>query len=118
LDADGADRAATGGEGRALLDETARAHRRLVEASRVLQALSLDERARAEREDFLRFQLRELEEADLRPGEDARLKQERERLRAAEKLHGAARKAEHALYAREGAIVDELAQLSRELEEA
>jgi DNA repair protein RecN (Recombination protein N) len=110
LDAYGSDAAALGA--------MANAHACLNEAVAALQALSLDERARAEREDFLRFQLRELDEAALEPGEDERLKQERERLRAAEKLHGVARRAEGVLYAREGAVVEELGALVRELGEA
>ena len=121
LDSFGATGGGPGGEAaiaRALLDEAAASFDALVGASEALRALSLDERARAEREDFLRFQVREIDEAELRPGEDAELKQERERLRSAEKLHGAARRAEQAIYTREGSIVDELAGLVRELEEA
>ncbi len=86
-------------------------------AAEELARASLDERGRAEREDFLRFQVREIDEAQLAPGEDERLKQERERLRAAEKLHAAARRAVDALYAREGAITEELGALGRELQE-
>jgi len=93
-------------------------HAALVDAAAALSSLALDERQRAEREDFLRFQLGELDEAALEEGEDERLKAERERLRSAEKLHGAARRAESALYAREAAIVDELGGLSRDLAEA
>ncbi len=100
-----------------LLAAVAEAHARLGAAAEALAATQLDERARAEREDFLRFQLKELEEADLQAGEDATLKAERERLRADEKLHGAAQRAEQALYAREGAIVEELGALGRELAE-
>ena len=70
---------------------------------------ALDERTRAEREEFLRFQLKELDEARLEPGEDERLKLERERLRAAEQAAGggAARRGRALLRAR-GAIVEEL----------
>ena len=110
LDAYGVDAAA--------LAHMATSHGALAAAAAALSRLSLDERQRAEREDFLRFQLRELEEAAVEAGEDERLKAERERLRAAEKLHAAARRGESALYSREGAIVDELGGLVREIEEA
>ncbi|MSP62039.1 MAG: DNA repair protein RecN [Myxococcales bacterium] len=99
----------------ALADSVTAAFERVRAAADALKATALDERSRAEREDFLRFQLRELEDANLRPGEDAALKIERERLRSAEKLHAAARHGEHALYAREGAILEELGALGREL---
>ena len=57
---------------------------RALEAER--DALRKAERQRLEREDFLRFQLGELNEAALRPGEDAELDAERKRLANAEKL--------------------------------
>jgi DNA repair protein RecN (Recombination protein N) len=101
----------------AALGEVAAAHARIGEIARALAGATLDERTRAEREDFVAFQLRELDEARLQPGEEARLRVERERLRAVERLSAGARRGEEALYAREGAIVDELARLARELEE-
>ncbi len=88
---------------------------RLEVARAALDGATLDERARAEREDFLRFQLRELTDADLTLGEEARLTAERDRLRAAGRIETAVRRGEEALYAREGAIADELGQLGREL---
>jgi DNA repair protein RecN (Recombination protein N) len=107
---------AFGGHG-ALVGELGESHARLCAAAEALRGATLDERARAEREDFLRFQLKELDEAGLEPGESDRLKVERDRLRAAEKLSGAARRGEDAIYAREGAIVEELGALGRELSE-
>jgi DNA repair protein RecN (Recombination protein N) len=87
-----------------------------LEAAReALSGATMDERGRAAREDFLRFQLRELEEAELEPGEDVRLAAERERLRAMERLEGAVRRGEEVLYAREGAVTDEIGTLAREL---
>jgi DNA repair protein RecN (Recombination protein N) len=93
------------------------AHARVETAATALAAATLDERTRVEREEFLRFQLKELNEAELGEGEDERLKLERERLRSAERLLSAARRGEDLLYAREGAVVDELGTLVRELEE-
>jgi DNA repair protein RecN (Recombination protein N) len=109
-----------------LREEMAAAHERLSAAAAALAAASLDERARAEKEDFLRFQLQELDEAQLEDGEDEALKRERERLRGAERLHAVARHGEEALYGRESggeagwrrAIVEELGTLGRELGEA
>lgn len=103
-------------------------HRALVssmaEVSGALQA-AIDERnaiverrrLSVEREDFLRFQLAELERIDVQPGEDERLEAERKVLANAERLHAAARKAESALYAERGAVVDVLGETLRQLED-
>ena len=103
---------------RALVEKMAGACERVRAAAAGLAAASLDDRTRAEREDFLRFQIQELDEAELQPREDETLKVERERLRAAEKLHAAARRAEESLYGRERSIVEELASLGTELGDA
>ncbi len=100
-----------------LLAETTEAHGRIVGLGEKLGAATLDERQRVEREEFLRFQLKELEDAELEAGEEERLKIERERLRAVEKLSAGARRGEDALYSREGAIVEEVGGLGRELGE-
>jgi DNA repair protein RecN (Recombination protein N) len=107
---------AFGGHGEAL-SAMAAAHARIEAAAKKLGTATLDERTRAEREEFLKFQLKELTDARLEPGEEERLKLERERLRSAEKLLSAARRGEDALYAREGAITEELGTLGRELAE-
>jgi DNA repair protein RecN (Recombination protein N) len=98
-----------------MLAAMAAAYARLETAAKSLAAATLDDRTRAEREEFLRFQLKELEDAKLVDGEEEQLKRERERLRAAEKLLSAARRSEEALYSREGAVVEELGAFSREL---
>jgi DNA repair protein RecN (Recombination protein N) len=95
----------------------AASHARLSQAAAALASATLDETKRSEREEFLRFQLKELEDARLEPGELEQLGTERERLRAVEKLSAGARRGEDALYAREGAIVEELGALGRELNE-
>ncbi|MEN2981998.1 MAG: AAA family ATPase [Thermus sp.] len=97
---------------RALLDallhpETLGAY---AEAYGQYQALLAEQRAleealrmRSEREDLLRFQLREIEEAKPRPGEDQELWQEAERLRHLEALRERAGRA-YALLAEEGTL--------------
>ena len=60
------------------VDAAARAQ---VELEKSIEA----EKGRAEREDFLRFQLREIDELDPRPNEETELENERGRLRHAEK---------------------------------
>jgi DNA repair protein RecN (Recombination protein N) len=98
-----------------LLTAMATAFLQLEQAVSRLRAASLDERARTEREEFLRFQLDELQAADPQPGEDEALREEQKRLRAAGKLHQAARRGEDVLYSSEGAVLERLASLRREL---
>lgn len=76
------------------------------------------ERGRAEREDFLAFQLREIDELDPYAGEETELENERARLRHAEKLSNATQGAADRLYEGEGAVCDELARVSTELDAA
>ena len=88
------------------------------EVSRELDQARESEKGRAEREDMLTFQLRDLE--DLAPvlGEETALVNERGRLRHAEKLAVATRRGAERLYDAEGAICDELGRLANEIESA
>lgn len=76
------------------------------------------ERGRAEREDFLAFQLREIEDLDPSLGEETELENERARLRHAEKLGNATQGAADRLYEGEEAICDQLARVSTDLDAA
>src|SRR5437660_4219328 len=62
-------------------------------AERAREQLDSDESQRAQRADWLEFQLDELENATPEPGEDDRLAQERRGLAAAEKVRGGAEEA-------------------------
>jgi DNA repair protein RecN (Recombination protein N) len=85
---------------------------------RELEAASQKERGRIEREDFLRWQIREIDDLDAREGEEVELEQERARLRHAERLQATTRRAAERLYEGEGAICDELARLAAEIDQA
>ncbi|MBS2019877.1 MAG: DNA repair protein RecN [Deltaproteobacteria bacterium] len=76
------------------------------------------ERDRAEREDFLAFQLKEIEELDPSPGEETELESERARLRHAEKLQLATQGAADRLYEGEDTVCDQLARVSSDLDAA
>ena len=84
------------------------------EITRVREA----ERDRAEREDFLAFQLKEIEELDPSPGEESDLESERARLRHAEKLQIATQGAADSLYEGDDTVCDRLARVSSDLEGA
>jgi len=90
------------------------AHHDLVERLRRVLAGKETARARAE---MLRFQLKEIGDAALTPGEEEALRQERQVLSAAEKLAEAARFGEHALYAGESAAASTVRKLSARLGE-
>ncbi len=83
-----------------------------------LERLRQAEKNRAEREDFLAFQLREIEELDPSPGEEAELESERARLRHAEKLTTATQGAADRLYEGEDAVCDRLARVCADLHAA
>ncbi len=85
---------------------------------RELEEVRRQEQGRADREDFLRWQIAEIDELGPRDGEEVELDQERARLRHAERLHGATRRASERLYEGEGALCDDLARLAAELEQA
>jgi DNA repair protein RecN (Recombination protein N) len=95
--------------------EMATAYAATAAASAALAAFTSDARARAEREDLLRFQLGELEAARPAPGEDEALAAERERLRGAERFFAATAGAEEALYAADGAVGERVAAVLRDL---
>jgi DNA repair protein RecN (Recombination protein N) len=98
-----------------VLEESRQAWQTLAAATADLTAFDADARSRAEREDLLRFQLSELEEAALRPGEDDLLRTERERVKGAEKFLAACTRGEASLYSAEDAAVGRIVAVAREL---
>lgn len=99
-----------------LVDEMHQAWHDLRAMQRERDTLGGDERARAERVDYLRFQLEELEEAALEPGEDDALDAERARLESVDRLEGAARTADELCYSGDDSAVDRVAAALRDLD--
>jgi DNA repair protein RecN (Recombination protein N) len=99
----------------ATLAEAKLAFTALSDARAALAAFDADTKARSEREDLLRFQLGELEQADLKPGEDETLRTERERCKGAEKFLGACTRGEDVLYSGEDAVAGRIATVAREI---
>jgi len=94
-----------------LARDTARAAqelRRLLQEKRDLEA---KEREREDRLDFIAYQLREIESADLKPGEDENLLREREIIKNAEKIAGLVDRALDLAYLGEDSVVARLARL-------
>lgn len=72
---------------------------------RSLQAMN---EKRAEREDFLRFQLREIEDAGPAAGEDTTLQEEKKRLSNIQKLMESSARAHDRLYGKSSCVLEEL----------
>jgi DNA repair protein RecN (Recombination protein N) len=114
------------GTHRQLLDALAGADPQVGELERVFGELRevaqrlarsrMDDRQRAERVDFLRFQLGELEQGDLRAGEEQELEQERRRLARASELLEVAHQGEQELYSDEGSVAERIARVRQRLE--
>ncbi|MGF1470055.1 MAG: DNA repair protein RecN [Sandaracinaceae bacterium] len=102
------------GAARARAQETYHALRAADEALREARAAA---EGRGEREDFLRFQIAEIQDLDPQPGEDDDLEVERDRLQHAERLAGTTRATEAELYSRDGAVCERLGRLAVELGE-
>ncbi len=89
---------------------------RLLEARRRVRSLEAARDGSAEREFLLRYQVKELHELALVPGEAAELQLERQRLRHSVELQEAAQGAERELYSGEGSALDRLSRASSQLE--
>lgn len=87
------------------------------EASGQLESLLRELRQRTDREDLLRFQLKEIDDLPIAPGDEAQWVSERDRLKHATKLADGAAEAEDVLYARDGAAVDLLGSVLGVLED-
>ncbi len=80
-----------------------------------LKELQEHRRELASRADFLRFQMSELEEANVQPGEEEALAEESRRLENSEELLGEATRVHGELYAAEGAVTDIVSGLAQTL---
>ncbi len=85
------------GRNESLLEEYRTSYHSWRDLRRRIAALQMDEAERSRRVDTLNYQIRELERAELRPGEDEELDARRTLLRSAGKLMEAGRAAEFAM---------------------
>jgi len=89
-------------------------HRRKIEIE--IESLSQNEQGRLRTIDLLSFQLRELEQADLEPGEDERLGEEKQILAHREKIQSAVAAAYAALYEDEKSACERVGAADRAIE--
>ncbi|MEZ4441743.1 MAG: DNA repair protein RecN [Polyangiaceae bacterium] len=87
----------------------------LLTATRKLAALRAQEKGRAEREAFLRFQLEAIDEIDPQPGEVEPLEQERNRLKHAERLATTTQRVATQLEEDDRGLCDRLGRLAADL---
>lgn len=82
------------------------------------ESMNRREQETREKEEFLRFQLKELNEANVQEDEEETLKREREVLKHAVRLGEICLRGEEVLESGEGAITERLRQLLKDLEQA
>ncbi len=99
----------------ALLRETAAAHEIYAGLARRLEAVRGDRRLRDERVDLLRFQLSEIDAAQLQADEDLELVVERDRLRHSESIASALGHGYLELAEQDASVIDRLAGVERAL---
>jgi len=80
-----------------LLEDYRQSYRAVSDLLKQIAALEMDEAERSRRVDTLNYQIRELERAELKPGEDEELDTRKKLLRSAGKLMEAVQSAEYAL---------------------
>lgn len=99
------------------LEKVAELFVRRRDLEREMESLSQNEQERLRSIDLLSFQAQELERAQLEPGEDARLEDEKRVLANLEKIRAAAGMAFGHLYEEEGSACSRIGSVSRALEE-
>jgi DNA repair protein RecN (Recombination protein N) len=105
------------GDIKRLKEQVAHAFRHFSGAARALKQLDEENLATRERRELYQFQLEELEKADVYPGEEDALETELAVLEHAEQLIQVASTAYEALSQREDAVIDQLIQIIRSLED-
>lgn len=102
---------------RGLRSQYSEEYLRYMELTHRAADLSAASRQGAQKEEFLRFQLRELDEAGIRAGEDSELLDEKNILRNAGKLREHAERAFGMLYGRERSVLQEIGSAVRDIRE-
>ncbi len=84
--------------------------------SKKLESMKMDEQERIQKEEFLSFQLKEIDEAGLSKEEEEEIKAESNKLKHAEKIRAGLEKSQSLLTDNQGSIVENLGQVLKELE--
>ena len=95
-----------------LRQEVARLYGKIVPLKKEIETLKTRKETAEKEQELLRFQVEEIEEANIRPGEDEELAQKREQLQNSGKIFETVNGAVHEIYDREGALLERIASLS------
>jgi len=101
-----------------LRDEVSRCFHEIVPLIKSLKDLKTKKDRQAEHVKLLEFQQKEIRQASITPGEDTALEQERIRLKNGEELFQTVRSSVEALYSEQGAAVERLIEVKKDLEKA
>ena len=101
-----------------LRDEVSGCFHEIVPLIRNLKNLKAKKARHAEHVQLLEFQQKEIRQASITPGEDTALEQERIRLKNGEELFQAVHSSVEALYSAQGAAVERLVEVQKDLEKA
>ncbi len=93
-------------------------HGKIVTLVQALQVLEEKKKNQDKQMDLLRYQAAEIANADIMPGEDESLEKERLRLKHAESLHQSVFSAIETLHGADGAILEQLGEVRKNLEKA
>ncbi|MCD6452531.1 MAG: DNA repair protein RecN [Acidobacteria bacterium] len=105
------------GRNHSLREKVSSLARELRELFEELRSLRMDEREKMQKIDLLSFQVREIEEAHLKPGEEEELSAERKLLQNAERLHQLTASSLGILSESEPNLISLLSQLERNIDE-
>ena len=93
-------------------------HGKIVTLVQALQVLEEKKKNQDKQMDLLRYQAAEIADANIMPGEDESLEKERLRLKHAESLHQSVFSAIETLHGADGAILEQLGEVRKNLEKA
>ena len=93
-------------------------HGKIVTLVQALQVLEEKKKNQDKQMELLRYQAAEIANADIMPGEDESLEKERLRLKHAESLHQSVFSAIETLHGADGAILEQLGEVRKNLEKA
>jgi DNA repair protein RecN (Recombination protein N) len=102
----------------ALREDYSEKHTRLLESQKEFEAFRQNLAERGQREDFIRYQVQEIESANLQAGEEEDLRKERERLANSHRLAGAVEDVLRLLSESDQAVLDPLAKMGSLLKDA
>jgi DNA repair protein RecN (Recombination protein N) len=104
------------GKSKILRDEFVQKFSNYQTQSKKLQSMKMDEQERFQKEEFLSFQLSEIDSAGLSEEEESEIKAESHKLKHAEKIRAGLEKSQSLLTDNQGSIVENLGQVLKELE--